>query len=361
VTALAAQITLLQFLARPLVFSYPLFLGVLELTRARPGPRAVVGVPLLTAIWANTHPSAVLAPAVAAFFWLRSPGRNAAGLAALLGALALGATPWGYGWIVSMAAENRPYFALVEEWGSPRFGELRFLPCLLYLLLALAARRGGERLPAPVALWGAGWLAAALVSARLAPYAALAWGPFLARDLARLDLLAPVPRLATVWRAARDGLAPMERALRPRFWPLAAGILTLALAPRLALLCPGAAQGFPRDRFPHDALAAADSLGLGRRVFCNYAWGGFVAWESGARYRTFIDGRAGFFGEEGLRDYLNIVALEPGWEATLGRIDPDWILVSPDLPLVGAAPLAGGWRVAHRSPIAAILIESAEP
>ena len=360
VTVLTAQVTLLQFLARPLIFSFPLFLGAVELARG-PGKRALVLLPVLTALWANVHPSATMAPAIAAFFWLRRPGRNTLGLATLLSFLALGITPWGYGWVLGMVADNRAYFSQVEEWAPPRFNEFRLVPYLFGILLAVAARRGSAALPASTWLWGLGWLGAALVSARLGPYAFLAWAPFFARDLAQGALIGLVPPLRRVWMGLRDGLSAMELSLHPRLWPVLAGVGALLFAGSLAPVYPEAAKGFPEQRFPKAALAEAVRLAPGPRVFCNYGWGGYVGWEGRDRWRVFIDGRAGFFGPQLLQDYLTTYTASPGWEEVLDRHAPDWLLVSPDAPIVAAATRSGRWNLVYEDKTAAMLLPGPRP
>jgi hypothetical protein len=255
-----------------------------------------------------------------------------------------------------MMVENRSYFGYVSEWASPRFGEARFAPYLVCLLLAVALRRGGPKLSVWETVWGLGWMTAALFSARLGPYAAIAWAPFLAQDLAQSSWPSSRFVLARAWRGLREGLSPMESVLRPRFWPVLAGAGGLILAPSLADPYPQLVRGFPDTRFPREALREAVRLDLGPRVFNQYGWGGFVSWESDGRWKTFIDGRAGFFGETLLEDYLTVWNLSPGWIDVLQKYEPDWILLPAAAPLVSAAPLGGGWSVAYEDSVSAILV-----
>lgn len=372
---LAAQVGLTYFLARPALFSLPLFLGVWELVR-KPGREraAIIAVPLLTAVWANTHPSAFLAPAVAAFAAVTRPeARGRLAIAAAASAALLGATPWGYAWLGDLAPSgaNLGFLLRIDEWRTPGFREPRFWGLLLYLLLALTARRGARPLSRGETLWGLGWLAAVLLSARLAPYAVLAWAPLLARDLARLGA-APGPTAAAgapagpsaparAWSALSGALAPFERALRPGLWPAALGLVALLAAPAIGPLYPQVARGFPPRRFPEQALAEAQRLGLGPRVFNAYLWGGYVSWQVPGRYRVFIDGRAGFFGDAALADYLAVMELRPEWREALARARPDWILVPPGTPIATAAPLTGAWRVVYRDGTAVVLAPASGP
>lgn len=360
VTVLAAQIALIHFLARPLVLSYPVFLAVTVIVLRPPRPRTLWLLPVLTALWANLHPSAYLAPAMALYAALRAPRSRTGWAACVLSAAALGATPWGFGWLGEAlpGPHSAAYLARINEWMAPQFNELRFLPVLLGALLALLARRGRPALSAWETGWGLGWLAASLVAARLAPYAVLAWAPFLARDLAGGSLFPAGGRVRGWWQGLSGALSPMEARLRPRFWPVTVGALALILAPRLAPAFPDVAAGFPADRFPKAALAEARTLDLGPHVFNHYGWGGYVSWESKRRFQVVIDGRLGFFGRDLFQDYLTVFMLMPGWSDVLARLDPDWLLFPPEAPVVTAAPLTGRWRVAYSDSIAAVLVPS---
>ena len=152
----------------------------------------------------------------------------------------------------------------------------------------------------------------------------------------------------------------METTLRPRLWPWLCGAAAIAFAGSLPGLYPEASRGFPENRFPKAALAEAPALGVGPHVFSEYGWGGYVGWESRGKFRVFIDGRAGFFGPELLRDYLTADSASPGWEEVLRRWRPDWMLLSPGSPLAAAAERSGGWTIVRRDELSLILVPSRE-
>src|SRR5262249_12042398 len=152
-------------------------------------------------------------------------------------------------------------------WRTPGFREPKFWGLLAFILISLWARRGRPALAPAEILWGLGWLAFALVSARMAPFAAIAWAPFVAADLAGWSWLGGL----------RDALAPVERQVRPGLWPAVATVLALALAPSLARAFPEVAHGFSPARFPEKALAVADERRLGPNVFNGYLWGGYIS------------------------------------------------------------------------------------
>jgi hypothetical protein len=359
---LAMVVALLQTMARPVAFTFALVLAAWELVRVPGRARLALWLlPPLAALWANLHPSAFLAPGLAGFAWLTRGRDRRLGLAALLSLAALGATPWGFDWLreVAPAGRNLAILGRIDEWQTPRFAEVRFWPLLAFLLLAVTARRRGPRLAWGEALMGVACLTGSLLAVRLGPIAAILWAPYLARDLAGWAGGALSAERATLparcWRAAQESLAPFEAVFRPGLWPALLGVLSLALAPVLSRALPGASLGFPADSFPDRAMAVADSLDLGPRVLNSYGWGGYISWVYGGRWKVFVDGRAGFFAGDVLADYFSMLELRPGWQESLRRRHPDWMLLERGAPLVDAAPLTGRWRVAYRDSLAEIL------
>jgi hypothetical protein len=363
-TVMAAVVVVLQLLARPLVFSFLLVLGVWELVRV-PGRERWVPwlVPPLTVLWANLHPTAFLAPGLVFFGWLTRGRDRRFALAAVLSVAALGATPWGFGWLVDIipAGDNLQLLSRIDEWQTPRFSEPRFWFMLGYLLIAVGARRWGPRLTWGETLLGVACLAGSLLAVRIAPIAAILWAPYLARDLAGWARERGGWVVGRFWRAAQETSAPFERLFRPGLWPVLVTVLVLAFAPALSRTFPGVSRGFPQDAFPYRAMAAADSLGLGPRVLNGYGWGGFISWVYDARWKVFIDGRAGFYGGDALTDYLDILELRPGWQEALERRRPDWALLEATSVVVDAAPLTGRWRIAYSDPMAVILTPTSAP
>ena len=361
---LAALVGLLQLLARPVVFSFVLVLAAWELVRVPGRERLALWLlPPLTALWANVHPTAFIAPGLALFGWLTRGRDRRFVLAALLSFVALGATPWGFGWLRDMipTGDNLLLFRSIDEWQTPRFSELRFRSLFAYLLLALAARLRGPRLAWGEALMGLACLAGSLLAVRIGPIAAILWAPLLARDLAGRncgDNNEDWPGgwvLGRFWRDAQESFVPFERVLRPGLWPALITVLLLAFAPQWSRVSHGVSGGFPAESFPHRAMAVADSLQLGPRVLNHFGWGGYVSWVYGGRWKVFIDGRSGFYGGEPLADFIKLWALSPGWQEVLERRQLDWMLLQQNASLAVAAPLTGRWRVAYRDSLAAIL------
>jgi hypothetical protein len=360
VTVLTALVAYLHALARPVLFTFPLLLAAWELTRAPRRPRLLlIALPALTVLWANVHPSAILAPILAGYALFSHSRTRIAAATLALALLALGATPWGFAWLREISPHGGD-LAWIDEWAAPRFDQLRFIVLLAFILLSLLVRVGAERGRRAESMLGLVALAAALRSARMAPLAAIVWAPALTRDLAaRLVQLRGVP--GRVARTLQETFDPFEKAFRPGLWPALGCVVAFAMAPRIGALWPEVKAGFPESAYPKRALAAAERLGLGPRVLSDYGWGGYVPWVSHGRYRVFCDGRLGLFAGDVLEDYDRITHARPGWETSLARRPVDWMLVRPADPIAAVAPLTGRWRVAYSDPVAVILILKQSP
>lgn len=357
VALLAAAVAYLHLVARPSSLALPLLLAVWELTR-KPRPEWVAfALPALTALWANVHPSVLVAPLLAGYAALthsRGPrGWIVAGLC--LGALS--ATPTGVAWLLEIipSSADLAFLRGIDEWKPPRLDELRFVGVWVYAALALVARRGGSTLGRGERLLGLGVLAASLIAVRMAPLAGIVWAAALGRDLAAHAARARgVP--AAVLAVLQETLAPFERIFRPGLWPAVFGVGAILAAPHLGALLPDVDRGFSSADFPVRAITEAGRLDLGPRVFNADGWGDYLSWVGRGRWQVFMDSRVGLYSGSVLAGYLGIATLRPGWEDTLARYHPDWLLWRNGARLERAAIDSGRWRVAYRDSLAVILV-----
>ncbi|HET7224239.1 MAG TPA: hypothetical protein VFK69_00895 [Candidatus Eisenbacteria bacterium] len=355
VTLLAAGVLGLHLLARPLLFTFPLLVLARALVTGPMTDAKRIALPLVTAVWVNVHPTAFLVPVLGLWALADHARDRRTALAVALSVLALGATPWGFGWLKDAlpARGEAGSYAWIDEWRRPDFRQVRFFPLLLWIAVTVLARIRARPLPPATWLLGAVCVAAALVSGRAAPLAAIVWAPELARDLAERDWARGGPL-----GAFEHWLGPRELAARTGAWIAALALALLLFAPGLGGAFPRAAAGFPDNTWPNRALAEADRLQLGRDVFCEYGWSAYVAWASRGRYRVYVYGRTGLFAGPVLDDYARAAHLEPGWEDALDRTRAQWILVRRRTRLARVAPLSGRWRIAYADPTAIILVRA---
>ncbi len=249
--------------------------------------------------------------------------REAVRLAAVVvaGVLATAVTPLGPRLYESFATVRAvsPY---ILEWRTPTLSSPSVVvtAALALLVPVLWARRR----PGPgwtrVALWlvAVAWAASSM---RTVAIGAIILAPLAAEAL---DLALRRPRV------------PASRGER--------GFVAAALAAALALAGMLAASG-PHEPVgvPAAAEPALRSLPRATVVYNSDLLGGWLLYAYPG-LRPTADTRAELYGPQRSRDYLSVLAAQPGWEATFDAFGPSAALVDEDSPLARALR-ARGWRV----------------
>jgi hypothetical protein len=221
----------------------------------------------------------------------------------------------------------------LEEWQPVNFGSLngRLALALVFLLIALpliSSRRWRlqDVLLAAFALW------AALSHVRFLFFAGLVIMPILAP---RLELFPPYePELDKHW--------------------LNAGIITAVVA-ALIFFFPSATQLQQKvdETFPKDALHFMQEHKLEGRIFNQYAWGGYMEWNT-PQFKPFIDGRADIFVYNGVfRDFLRATDAENSFEI-LDKYKIDYVLLPPRGPLAYLLRHSQEWQVLYSDSVSVL-------
>ena len=216
--------------------------------------------------------------------------------------------------------------AFIQEWASPNFHKITYLPLAILLLGTLGAMalspsraRPGELFLVLVTAVGA------LRSARHIPIFALFAAPVLAKHL---------------WAIAKergwDKLLSGEET-RPHGLKLVINVVLL-----IAPLALGASRiwhfathqrNFVSIRNPIAAVEFLKSNRLPGPIYNRYGWGGYLIYQLYPEYRVYIDGRADVYGDafftEAMRTYDGV----NDWAKSLDRYGIRTVLISPDAPL----------------------------
>ncbi len=330
-----------QLSARGQVFG-DLFLAILLVCLGRLGrsERVHALVPLvLGALWANLHPSFLLAPVLpvgVACGLLLEPRDSRPSLAPYLrfsGLAIAGATanPYHVRMIVDvLALWIDPTTARIDLFRSPDLqAPLQLLTVALALALAVARLRlGPARLRrADIALILCG-LGAALSGQRHVA----------------LLLAIVITQLGRLCDAELAGNGPRYLRLQARLAPLA-----LACAAILALPS--------KDPFASNPVSAArfvEEQGLPDRVFNLYVWGGYLDYAWRGHRKVFIDGRNHLFGNGVFEDCARIESASPGFGELLDLYEIRTALVHRGSALDEALGKRHPWRLAYADPMAAV-------
>jgi hypothetical protein len=352
-----------RFDVRPEMATVLLLPVVLDLAiRARDTGRArpLVAIPAIAALWANLHVGVVLAPPLlalgAAATWLAArlpPGRSPAGpagtrfagrlaLAAAGAAAATGLNPYGFRiWAVPFEV-SRLLASLPQpnlEWVRPAPGQFPLFH--LALVAGLAVLAAGRRRLDPIA------------AAFLLPVAALALLHL--RNVGLFFVLLPYavarPGRAVVgalqtgrlWRAGTAG-----GAVRPGF--VAAALVLVLGVPALVFVPPRVVWGLgvASDNEPAAAGDFLERENVGRRLFNDVRFGGYLIWRRAGVHPVFVDGRNEIYPGL-LREIFAALPDPEAWSALLDRhrIDAAFLRYPPTLQKVlypgrdGGPPVAG--------------------
>jgi hypothetical protein len=300
----------------------------------RPGPLLLV--PVLVAIGSNLHVGAILVPALllpgAALTWIDerrglfrgaaappSPARPLASrlaLTALAAAVAAGANPFGYR-IYAVPFEIR---RLLESLPSPNLEWMRpdlsgfplfWLSAAAAALLVLVAPRRIDPIATPALLIGA--LLAAAHLRNIGLFFAL-----LPHGLAR-------PARAAA-RAFADRVTVATGVAAPRARPgfVAAAVLLFSAPALLPVLPPPIAWGvgLAPGNEPRAAVDFVERERIGRRLYNDVRFGGYLIWRRFPDARVFIDGRNEIYPGL-LREVFGSLNDSRAWEGFLARLEVD--------------------------------------
>ncbi len=355
--------------ARPQIFSFVLaaaMLYVLELFRRR-GVNRLWLLPVIIAVWANTHPGFAIG------FILLAVTTAGEALKALLGQGSWRAVAWlvGTGLACLVAMLLSPYGAdlllypfrvisidvlrdRIQEWQSPNF-HLREAQVLIWLWLATAAAVGLSRRSLDLTdllLFGSLLYLALLAGRNLALFALVA-PPVLTRHGQAVldDLRGRYPRLVAVL----DGQVLTESRLGPLVnWLLLVLVSFAALAKMALPLSPALNTALTQRGLP---VAAADFLATAQPagpLFNPYNWGGYLSWRLYPQYPVYIDGRTDVYDSAFFTEYLRLAAGLPGWTRILEGHGVRLMLVEAGSPLSGMAQQDAGWQQLYADEVAEV-------
>jgi hypothetical protein len=384
VIILAGTVAAPVWSARPQLVSLVMFAGLGLLLRSMAGGRGKpwLLIPLLI-LWSNLHGGYVLALLLIGA-WIAGEAFDRllqrpfeAGLSlrqigmlaiwAALGGAAVAINPNGIAmWAIPFQTVGVSVLQeFISEWASPDFHQIAQQPFIWLLLATLAAiglsgkqARGRD-------------LAALGLFAYLALVARRNFGPF---ALAAAPVLAEHAAAAIQAHqgALRAGLQPLFEAFpffRRRSTPLPErlagllnGLIVFALAlgglAKLYLVTePDWMSQTLAKQFPAQAVTWLRANPSPPNMFNSYNWGGYLIWQL-PQAPVFVDGRTDLYNDALLREYLQAVTAEPGWQQILEAYAIQTVLIEPQSGLARALITEPGWLLAYQDELAVVFVRS---
>ena len=223
----------------------------------------------------------------------------------------------------------------IQEWFSPDFHQLRFLPLAILMLATFSVmalspvrpRRGEVFALAVLSL-------AALRSGRHIPIFAIFSAPLLAKYLAHW-VSSQTNSLITLRSTTATG-------------PKLILTLSLLILPSFIIIqrignFSANVRSYEAQKFPLAAVEFIEKTDTGP-IFNDYNWGGYLIWKLHPGKKVFIDGRADVYGDAFIFDYLNTYGGERGWRENLDRLGIKTVLIQPNSALSTQLRGDQGWR-----------------
>jgi hypothetical protein len=237
---------------------------------------------------------------------------------------------------------SKAMMALIEEWLSPNFHLLEWLPLALFMTALVASglfsrKRSSVTEIVLTAILGY----AALRSMRNVPLFAVAAIPVLAFHLDgifHLKVKKDIPsQLNTVVNASILGL-----------------VLLVALVQVSTVMLNQ--NNNEKDHFPVSAVEWIKNNNPRGNIFNTYGWGGYLIWHLYPNYKVYVDGRADVYGDAYLQDFISIYGAQPGWEDKLQRADVNLALVETGSPIANALSQSTNWRIVIKDDLESLYV-----
>jgi len=243
--------------------------------------------------------------------------------------------------------------AFIEEWASPDFHKVTYLPLAILLLSTFAAmalsptrpRLGEIFLVLITAL-------AALRSIRHIPIFSLFAAPVLAKHL---------------WAVAKergwDKLLTGEE-VRPTGLKLLINILVL-LAPVVLAVTrvwhfASHQRYYESIRNPVAAVEFLKSQRLPGPIYNRYGWGGYLIYQLYPEYRVYIDGRADVYGDAFFTEAMQVYDGVGNWKQALDRYGIQTVIIDPNVALSTALSNDNGWSKVYEDDQAVIFTRASK-
>jgi hypothetical protein len=306
-------------------------------------------LPPLMALWVNLHGAFAFGIAVLGVFvleetarWWFSGGKFPrhlfiVGLATLAAATLnpSGVSLLFYPFSYYLENRNNPSFSTVTEFGSPNFHQpinLLFAAGLLGFMFTHGTRRRSLADGLLIVVF----TMQALVSVRQVSIGALVLAPLLALRLCDqfgFARVLPPPRLPA-------------RLVKLNWGVLALFVIAAVGYVRQPKIARGLQLGWEPNvgEMPVAGARFIEEQHLTGPLFNAQGWGGYLIYRWFPERRVFIDGRIDMYGSEIVREYTQLVTIQPEWRSVLEKYHVRTVLITKDSALSVLLLADGGWK-----------------
>ena len=340
--------------------------------------RGLLALPPLMTLWVNFHGGYAVGLALLAVFsaceWLKflaMEHRDAAqrrrlqwlSLAAIATLLSSLVNPYFVAhWLYPFQVMGMEASRSIAEWQSPDFhgpwGQGYLVMVFAFFIATIYRQKKADitelAVPLLFALMG-------FVALRHIPLAALALIPFTAAALAQQPLTQMMPARwlqgCSAWydRRVRHGndLGDKEYLLN---W-LLLGLILAGFLFYYPIHHAGSAEK-AKELVPVEATEFIIKTGIHGRMFNSYDYGGYLIYRFYPEQQVFIDGRADMYGDDFMREYMEIIRGGKNWEKLFDKYQIDYVLVRHDVPLRQLLLERGDFKLVYEDKTDSVLLKN---
>ncbi len=390
---LALGASAIHLFARPHIFSWLLaviWFQLLDSTEAVDAgrDRGLFCLPVIMLLWVNIHGGFVLGLALCAIYFVagcirlcrtKDPAERQT-IRAWIAKLSLASVtsflvglinPFGYKLYTHVYQYLSDRFLMnhIDEFRSPDFHGLAqqcFAALLLIAIVTVAV--AGRKLRTSELLVLIFAVYSGLYASRNLPVSSLLMtlilAPLLSQALTSGAENASIPsrtkRFLSAINAFSERMARAESGLRGHLWPAIALVAGLFLVVQQGMLGPRQIMHaqFDAKRFPVSAVNAIQQRGIHEPIFSEDYWGGYLIYRLYPQNRVFVDDRHDFYGDAFLKRYLKIIHVEPGWEAALKEMNPNYVLLTKESTLTNILKEVPQWKAVYEDDTATLFERS---
>ena len=359
-TVLLAGGTLLSLQARPEIFSYLLFAGIVLVTecwREDGRNKALFWLPPILMVWANLDGGYVVGLLFLVIstigmgigfgfknhspreFWRVSPFA----IATLVAGIVTMINPYGVGsWdaVLSAARSASAQSAVVSEWASPTLGDRAGIQlAIVVIMMAAAAGFSRRRLRTEEFLIFAAFLVFGFAAKANVPFFMMTMVPILSRLGAATDFA--------------DWARPKVERKTSLVAQVTVAVVALPILFLSGIVIKEEGEKSFRKTFSIPALVFLVENKMTDRVMHGFDGGGYFAYSAGMK--TFADRRTQLFGNRFITGYDNAVNGREGYLDFIRAWDPKAIVLPTASPLKTLLTAGGGYGVVFDSSTDAII------
>jgi hypothetical protein len=136
---------------------------------------------------------------------------------------------------------------------------------------------------------------------------------------------------------------------------LVALLVVIGLGVSMLRVGPAAQQAEIARSLPAGAVAWMDANDPGERIFNRYEWGGYIG-QQRPEHLIFMDGRADVYGDELLQMYVSVIGVQGDPQDVFDRYQIDHAVFPPDTPLAEWFDASDAWERAYADETAVVWV-----